>query len=116
MKKLICTFVLALPLMALPTQAQAGGPLTVSAGFSLKLWGSCSKGPYCDPCCGYGYPVQLGPWYSYWPYEAHFQTPAYPQFPYWPAPMTSGIPAGYANPYQTPAGSYAGAPSYWYGR
>lgn len=29
-------------------------------------------------------PHQLGPWYLYWPHEAHFQTPALPQYPYWP--------------------------------
>ena len=33
----------------------------------------------------------LGPWYQYWPLEAHFQVPASPQYPYWPAPMTLPI-------------------------
>ena len=33
---------------------------------------------------------QLGPWYLYWPMEAHFQAPAPTGYPYWPAPM--GLP------------------------
>jgi hypothetical protein len=31
---------------------------------------------------------QLGPWYLYWPMEAHFVTPAPIGYPYWPSPMT----------------------------
>lgn len=31
---------------------------------------------------------QAGPWYLYWPLEAHFITPAHPQYPYWPSPQT----------------------------
>ena len=46
----------------------------------------------------------LGPWYLYWPYEAHFFTPAHPQFPYWPSPQTlygpqtDAVPPIYARP------------------
>jgi hypothetical protein len=112
---------------------------------NFKGWCGSSCGPSCPPGCppcggygGGGYTVnpQLGPWYNYWPMEAHFQTPAMPQYPYWPAPQAyfqggyapvqppvSAIPGylpygspaysgqGYANPYQTV--SY---PGYWYGR
>jgi hypothetical protein len=34
--------------------------------------------------------AQCGPWYLYWPLDAHFQTPGNPHYPYWPAPM--GLP------------------------
>ena len=49
--------------------------------------------------------MPVGPWYLYWPLEAHFQTPASPQYPYWAAPMTLPLPQGAAqgrggyNPY-----------------
>jgi hypothetical protein len=40
-------------------------------------------------------PTVLGPWYNYWPLEAHFQVPAHPQYPYWGPPQTlpNGAPA-----------------------
>ena len=38
--------------------------------------------------------MPVGPWYLYWPLEAHFQTPASPQYPYWSAPMTLPLPQG----------------------
>ena len=38
--------------------------------------------------------MPVGPWYLYWPLEAHFQTPASPQYPYWSAPMTLPYPQG----------------------
>jgi hypothetical protein len=28
--------------------------------------------------------TQLGPWYLYWPLEAHFVRPAPPAYPFWP--------------------------------
>jgi hypothetical protein len=51
-----------------------------------------------------GQPGVLGPWYLYWPLEAHFITPAHPQFPYWPSPQTlhggqpDAVPPMYAIP------------------
>lgn len=57
-------------------------------------------------------PYQLGPWYQYWPYEAHFQQPALPQYPYWGA---QGLPGGL--PYVSPGAPGHGAvPNYWGGR
>ena len=54
-------------------------------------------------------PYQLGPWYQYWPYEAHFQTPAMPMYPYWSA-MT--LPNG--SPVINPGYPGHGAvPNYW---
>jgi hypothetical protein len=35
-------------------------------------------------------PVQLGPWYLYWPMSRHFVAPAPTGFPFWPSPQ--GLP------------------------
>jgi hypothetical protein len=67
---------------------------------------------------GYGKVVpvfQAAPWYLYWPYDAHFLTPApvygayyappmmgnYPVQPYFPAPQYTP-PVGYPGPMQGP--------------
>lgn len=77
------------------------------AGFSVNI--GCKGAAYvgCGSC--HGCPV-LGPWYLYWPYEAHFSAPAPVPggvaYPYWPGGMT----AGHGGVHQT---GYA--PSYWYG-
>ena len=47
-------------------------------------------------------PPPLGPWYNYWPLEAHFQVPAMPEYPYYSAPQT--LPIG--QPGQNAAGAY----------
>ncbi|HZT81163.1 MAG TPA: hypothetical protein VFA26_13105 [Gemmataceae bacterium] len=75
---------------------------------------------------GYNGTVQLGPWYSYWPLEAHFQTPAPTPYPYWPAPMNSPYAGGApinlkptppaAAEFFQPVGYSSQAPCYWYGR
>jgi hypothetical protein len=59
---------------------------------------------------------QAGPWYLYWPYQAHFQTPAPMPFPYYSPTLTlppnfqGGVqpyqPVGYAQP--APAGQWNG--------
>ena len=95
----------------------------------------------CPPGSGPGGGVQLGPWYNYWPLEAHFITPAPTGYPYWPQPQAlppnpvlpppqpnpkpgaapDVKPASYS-PYYPPVyygqpGIYYGpAPSYWYSR
>lgn len=91
---------------------------------SLRLsWGPLGFGRLNGPG-GYGYgpggvgfgpdgvaPYQLGPWYQYWPYEAHFQTPALPMYPYWGA---ATLPNG--SPVINPGYPGHGAvPSYWNG-
>jgi hypothetical protein len=73
--------VLAIGVLALSSSlAQAG---TANFGFSARVtpigWG-------CGHLCGG--PFDVGPWYSYWPLEAHFQTPAMPQYPFWGPPQT----------------------------
>src|SRR6202021_728069 len=55
-----------------------------------------------------GFGCQLGPWYNYWPLEAHFQTPALPYYPYWPAPpppAPGGTAATIPAPNCPPAGA-----------
>ncbi len=39
---------------------------------------------------------QAAPWYTYWPYNSHFQTPA-------PLPGAEGFGGGWNNPYFAPA-------------
>ncbi len=107
MKKLFWAAALALPLLALPTQARAWyiGNYQVDTG--AKVWFNVYQ---------YGKPI-AGPWYLYWPYEAHFMVAAPGVNPYFPAPMTlppnflqppapQGPPAapGYRAPAPTPAG------------
>jgi hypothetical protein len=83
MKRLLWLFVLALPLGVVPGRALAWGellpPMQIDAGINAHFnlhaldWGACGH---------------LGPWYLYFPYEAHFMTPA-PVHPYpnWPGSM-----------------------------
>src|SRR4051812_43602810 len=114
MKRVFWTSLLALPLLAAPAQANG-------FGFKFNLGGSLygNLTPLCGGCPGGGGPCggvgggggQLGPWYSYWPLDAHFQTPALPQYPYWPSPQdlyqgpSGGPPAAYGVPYGTPYGA-----------
>ncbi|GIW80244.1 MAG: hypothetical protein KatS3mg105_2051 [Gemmatales bacterium] len=117
MKKIIGTILLGVPLFLAPS-VQAEGP--VRFGFEIGWPGCCGKAKWgcCGlqtGCCGCG----LAPWYTYWPYAAHFSAPAHPQFPYWPPPMKSSLsvhpPAAQA-PVYTTVGYYPTPPTYWYGR
>ncbi len=56
---------------------------------------------------------QAAPWYLYWPYDAHFQTPAPVTGPWYGPPNC----AGGANPYfpAAPRGYGAGGPGQGYG-
>jgi hypothetical protein len=128
MKKLLMTCCLALPLMVLPTKAWAGscsiGPWSVDAGISYHLNIMCNGQKlgcsHCPDCS------TAGPWYLYWPYEAHFQAQAPMPFPYWPsaqpapsAPIRAVTTSAGVNPsYQTVAYYYypRTTPNYWYGR
>jgi hypothetical protein len=86
MKKLLLAALLALPLLALPTRAHAWG------GFSLTVPGCPWKieaGANAYFRCSDGNPsAQAGPWYLYWPLEAHFGPPAPTGYPFWPSHMT----------------------------
>ncbi len=76
------------------------GYVRLNGGINLSFGHSANGGAQ---------PYQLGPWYQYWPYEAHFQHPAMPQFPYWGA---QGLPNGmpHIRPGQP---GYGPPPPYW---
>jgi hypothetical protein len=130
MRKVFLVALLALPFFAVPARAQCF-PFRVEAGgnFYLRV--------YNGPLQTWG--VQLGPWYQYFPYEAHFQSAAPIGFPYWPSPQTLPPPppaaypnqhnpqpappqanpvqpSSYQSPFFQPVGYYPKAPSYWYER
>jgi hypothetical protein len=107
MKKLLFCCPLALALLAVPSSARASGLLngpwklgitnqttfsfgcqsyTVGGGLNFFGYPGCPGGPGGGGGGGAG----AGPWYQYWPMEAHFQTPAPVGFPYGPSPM--GLP------------------------
>jgi hypothetical protein len=142
MKKFLAALIVSVALPAAACHAHDnclsfGTSGTISYGFRIKVcgclhWNPCGCAPSCcgTGCGGGGYGA--GPWYSYWPLEAHFQVPAPTGFPYWPSPMDSSVlpqqlPAyGYrpgAAPQAAPMmpgthqqiGYYQQAPSYWYG-
>lgn len=117
MKRILQAGLFVLAALALPASAYAYGcPLFPNFGSSR-------------PCT-----IQLGPWYLYYPYEAHFQMPApVGPFPNWQAgaAMPGGAPS-YASPAETPwqppmpqpmvqptsfvqPAGYQQPPSYWYG-
>jgi hypothetical protein len=148
MRYLLRALLLALPLLAVPAKAQANGECACSiakcfcAKFRSLAWPCCYTDwgglGTCGPAgcggggggCGGGC---VGPWYTYWPYDNHFITPAHPEFPYWPQAMGPVIPGGnlnapphlpntsYHNPgfgggYGTGVYTPVSYPSYWYGR
>jgi hypothetical protein len=118
MKTLVRACALALPLLAVCGASPArawGGPCQIDCGFHFNCAGF---GGGCGPCAG--------PWYSYFPYCDHFQTPApvCGGWPFWPtAPVgpppelaPRDRPTYYAPPRIQPVGYSGQAPSYWYGR
>jgi hypothetical protein len=118
MRTLLRAAVLALPLLATPSALQAWcfPPVKVDCGANFHLNGYVGN-------CGFG--AQAGPWYTYFPYNAYFQTPAPVHgWPFWPAPAgPESVPPVMPNlPSQLPAAQgvrpagYAAPPSYWYQR
>jgi len=136
MKRFLWTALLALPFCAQSAQAQyccapSCPPWRLefcACGLSLNFFGG-------------GGQTQLGPWYQYWPLDAHFQMPpplgqatagpSYmtlaPQFSQpqvaWTPPAPAPIPAtpsvaGGQPPMYQPGGFHypSAAPNYWYGR
>jgi hypothetical protein len=82
---------LALPLLALPVHA-GDDPFAPSLPWKVDC-GANFHFKVLTQENGWG--CALGPWYNYWPLEAHFQTPALPQYPFWPAPQAL-VPGGTA--------------------
>jgi hypothetical protein len=115
MKKILGLALLALPLLAVPARANVfcvpPYKVDIGANFYFRV----------IPV-GAG-PGACGPWYLYWPLEAHFVAPALPSYPYWPSPQ--GLPpgqsfggpaAGPANFHQSGVQPAGYSPGYWYGR
>jgi hypothetical protein len=65
-----------------------GGPPGGSIGFGAPPGPGLCNGGGC----------QAGPWYSYWPYEAHFISPAPQPFPFYPPPQTLPPYPGFTPP------------------
>src|SRR5207249_2993032 len=93
----------AVACFAAPSSASASGlipPFRIEAGANVHF--RITSGAQ-------GSPAQLGPWYLYWPLEAHFQYPAPygAQYPYWPAaqfvPPQQYSPASPVAPIMPPA-------------
>ncbi len=114
MKKLFCAVVLALPFLATPGEAKASwfGSWEIEGG--AKVWlrvrqsSDCWGGGAGGFAGGPGGAPQAGPWYLYWPMEAHFQVPAPGAVPYF-SPMT--LPPQFGGPSLPPP-----VPAYWRGR
>jgi hypothetical protein len=116
----------AAPILLLPGTADAFGCRNGCGG------GGCGGRPLkVDGYINWNFNIRLfgpgggclaGPWYSYWPYEAHFAAPAPTDpYPWWPGPSTfppGGPTVPQTAPPTTPAanqpvGYFIEAPSYW---
>lgn len=99
MKRLLWAGLIGLALLAVPAPAHAGcfsfcwEPCKVNCDFNACF--------HCSTCVA---KPQCGPWYLYWPMEAHFGPPAPTGYPAWPPPMTlpGMAPAAAAAPYPVP--------------
>lgn len=109
MKKFVLAALCGLALVAVSNEraaAEGGRNFCINfGGCGIGFWRGSSAYVGCGDCCGC---PTLGPWYMYFPYEAHFQTPAPTGYPFGPGPMTAGC---YSGGY----GGGAGYPCYWYG-
>jgi hypothetical protein len=142
MRKSLWACLLALPILALSGRAHAD--YKVDCGCSPHFNVSNNGGQWGTGGSGGGL-FQAGPWYSYWPYKAHFAQPAPLCFPFWPGPAAGpqflpppppapaapgAVVPGRPNGFQPVGYDYSGyqaegayyyyyygqAPSYWYGR
>ncbi len=76
MKRMFGVALLALPLVVGSVHAEGCWPFNVKCSGSFSF--QSSHGPAAP---------QAGPWYLYWPLEAHFVAPAPTGYPYWPSPQ-----------------------------
>jgi hypothetical protein len=129
MTKYLWAGLVGLALLLVPSGARAGCFTTTFCCSPVHVdW----KANCCFNVSGGPVP-QCGPWYLYWPLDAHFGPPAPTGYPYWPGAMTlptamagCGAPVAAPAPMPlAPAVQPAGfqpvgysypAPSYWYGR
>ena len=108
MKKYLWAGLLGLSLLILPARAQAGCFTTCFCCQPVNVsWNA--------DCClkVHGGPIpQCGPWYLYWPLEAHFGPPAPTGYPFWPPPMSLPVQAAqYAAPHAAPVAPLPLAPA-----
>jgi hypothetical protein len=86
MKKLLAAVLLSVPFFAVPSTAWAWGGFSLSVpGCPLKFEAGANAYVRCTDSCN---APQAGPWYLYWPLEAHFGPPAPTGYPFWPSNMT----------------------------
>ena len=137
MNKLLMACLVALPLAAIPSQARAGhlgcahgdcdegGHHLLHGGHFACLHGHCSglhghfaalHGHFAGLFGAHDHAPsvpQAGPWYLYWPYQAHFQVPAPVPYPYYSPTLT--LPPGFQGPPPHQPVGYApeAAPGYW---
>jgi hypothetical protein len=110
MKKFLLAALLALTFVAASAREASAG--VCGSGWFCLCCPSSGGGGHCGSghcggghCGGGGHGCgQLGPWYSYWPMAAHFQTPSPLAFPYWPSAAAYGS-APFAH---SPADYYSG--------
>jgi hypothetical protein len=131
MKALLRACLVALPFFAVPTLAHAWGfpclpPVKVDAGVNAHFNAYIGQ---------WGLMAQAGPWYSYFPYDAYFQTPApVGGWPFWPPASAPAVPPGVRpdngngngngndngqSMFSPPRGiqpAGGAVPKYWYGR
>src|SRR5262245_8790515 len=88
------TTLVVLPLLLLTRPAHGfGGPLPYKVEAGANVYFRVNKYPYANPGA-------QGPWYLYWPLEAHFQTQAPGVYPTWPQQM--GLPPSFNPPCPIP--------------
>lgn len=97
------TFAAALALGAAGSQARADhAPFSNNPRY--PTFGSLFQGHHKAPLPTF----QAAPWYLYWPYDGHFQTPAPVTAPFYAPPGPGNFPV---NPYfPAPAGPYGPIP------
>lgn len=95
------------------TAALALAALAIDAGAASAQWRANCNGPFCNQGQPPRYTTlhsyvfrnhnqpalpafQAAPWYLYWPYDAHFQTPAPVHAPFYGPPVGGNFPV---NPY-----------------
>lgn len=122
MKKYLWTAALVTAGLALPGRASAEGLLPGRVNLGIGVSFGLSSSPAGT----------LGPWYLYWPLEAHFQPIAPAAYPYWPPTGPKTLPYGFQAPPPLPPGApipksaaskpacfqpvgyYGPPPAYWY--
>src|SRR5437868_6332776 len=91
MRKIYIAALLVLPAVAGTASADCcGGGCNFGFGIPAMQFNMTARFRLgcCPPGGGPGGGAQLGPWYNYWPLEAHFITPAPTGYPYWPQPQS----------------------------